>query len=152
MIAHGGKEEWTVALRVWLEPQVVVLSLGRSVRQRSMWSGEAEEGDPFSLGHAEHGASVGHLGGTHQTVGSIRLEPRRGSSHVGSRVRNLQMIFDAWKWTRPPRRTDHIHRAPTGVQIDSLIPDSHLAKVQPLARWRNHWSPRGVGWNGLWGH
>lgn len=37
-----------------------------------------------------------------------------------------------------------LQQTPKGVQICSLMPESRLAKVRPLARVRNHWCLGGV--------
>lgn len=66
-------------------------------------------------------------------------------------------MFETWAWTEGARRgrKDQIllQQIPKGVQICYLMPKFHWAKVRPLGRVRNRWSPRGVdcvGLRGLW--
>lgn len=51
--------------------------------------------------------------------------------------------------TQREKRSDPIVTNPEWCP--ELRPESHLAKVMTLARVRNHWSPRGVDCDGLWG-
>lgn len=57
-------------------------------------------------------------------------------------------MFETWAWTEEAhkRRKDQIllQQTPKGVQICSLMPESHWAKVRPLARVRNHGPQKGL--------